>query len=217
MINELKLLSESLILESNIDFDQKNNLIKFVCESSSEEELKSLILDGSHSKIDEDSKIIINKRFDNLIENLLLILEQENNPKNIKEPVKKKITLPINPTSLIYPLLYLPASIKTPIIDKVKMALSVAGKYKGYIGGVGLAALIGYIAYKVYQNYLSKAAQVCKDMEDKSECMMNYKKKAKLLRIQQLQKNMTQCVKSKDPDKCRKSLSDKINKLKLNV
>lgn len=207
MLEELKLLAESLILDSDLNSKNKRMLLKFVGESSSKEDIKSLILDGSPSQIlENDTKNIINLRFENLIENLVYLLEIE---KPGSEKPKRK--LPISPMSLIYTSMYLPTNVKAGILAKIKMALAAGG---GYMGGTALAALLGFIAYKVYQNYLSKAAQSCKDNPNKAECIENFKKKAKLIQIQQLQKGLAQCAKSKDPDKCRQSIVNKINKLR---
>lgn len=204
-MDDLKLLAQSLILES--DFENKNYLLKFIGESSSDEDIKSFILDGSPIRLNEDdAKHIVNKRFDNLIENIIEILEQEPVPR----PQPKQPNALLNPGNLMYAFM-LPPDMQAGILAKIKMILSAGG---GIVGGATLASLLGYISYKFYQNYLSKAAKECKDSPDKSECMRQYKIKAVNAQIQKLNGSIRQCEKSKNPDKCKLSLQNKINKLR---
>lgn len=214
-MDELKFLAKSLIIDSDLNFEKKKELYGFVCESSDEEEIKAILLGDSPILLEDDTKEIINKRFDIIIEDIITILEQ-NPPKKIgKEEIEepKKKGLPFNPANLMY-LMYLPSGLRSGILAKIKSVLVAGG---GYIGGTAFAALLAYVAFKVYQSYLSKATVSCKDSPDKQTCIINYKKKAKLLQIQQLQKGISQCAKTKNPDKCRVSIQNKINDLRSKI
>jgi len=199
-------------LESEID-DPKifEKTINFVINEASDYQILSMLMEDKLPENDDIDKYTI------LIENLnelagtTFVSEQNINKKEIEEPKKKG--LPFNPANLMY-LMYLPSGLRSGILAKIKSVLVAGG---GYIGGTAFASLLAYVAFKVYQSYLSKAAISCKDSPDKQTCMMNYKKKAKLLQIQQLQKGISQCIKTKNPDKCRISIQNKINNLRSKI
>lgn len=92
-----------------------------------------------------------------------------------------------------------------------RFAQSPAGKAAG---GLAAAALVGMAAYKIYKNYLSQAARSCKNSPDKSACMNQYKNKAVQAQIAKLSSGMGQCSNSKDPQKCKAAIQNKIAKLR---
>jgi len=204
--------SQDSLLESKIgDLDTFEKTINFVINEASDYQILSMLMEDKLPENDDIDKYTI------LIENLnelagtTFVSEQNINKKEIEEPKKKG--LPFNPANLMY-LMYLPSGLRSGILAKIKSVLVAGG---GYIGGTAFAALLAYVAFKVYQSYLSKASISCKDSPDKQTCMINYKKKAKLLQIQQLQKGISQCVKTKNPDKCRVSIQNKINGLRSKI
>ncbi len=81
-------------------------------------------------------------------------------------------------------------------------------------GGIALATMLGYGAYKAYENYLSKAARACANSPDKSSCIDRYKKEATQQQISKLQSSAGQCRNSRDENKCRLAIQNKVNKLK---
>jgi len=87
----------------------------------------------------------------------------------------------------------------------------------GGIGALAAVALISYAAYKIYKNFLSKAAMACKGSQDKSACMKQYKIKATQVQISELTKRSSMCNKSKDPQKCKAAIQQKIMKLKSKI
>jgi hypothetical protein len=87
------------------------------------------------------------------------------------------------------------------------------------LAGAAAAALIITVAYKMYKRFLSKAAKACKGKSGatKTSCMNKYKKQATQQRINALQKGMTACGKTKDPGKCKITITKKIRNLKAQL
>lgn len=74
---------------------------------------------------------------------------------------------------------------------------------------VALALAAGY---KIYRDYLSKAARACKGKkgDDLVNCRSEFKKKAQRAKVAALQKSMSKCAKTKDPNACKNKLRAKI-------
>jgi hypothetical protein len=82
------------------------------------------------------------------------------------------------------------------------------------IGGAALAALALFASYKTYKRFFSKAAQACKGSgPEKNTCMKKYKLQAIKAQIQDLQAAAAGCGKTKQPDKCKATIGNKIRKL----
>ena len=87
------------------------------------------------------------------------------------------------------------------------------------IKGTLLAAAVAAIALKAYKEYLSKAARACKGKKgvDKKNCMSKFKKEAQKTKIANLQKGLTMCPKTKNPQTCKNKLQTKISKEKAKM
>jgi len=68
---ELKLLAGTIVVESEYSDSAKKQLFNFITNEASEEQIKSLILDGDFYSLYEDAKEIINKRFDVVVDESL--------------------------------------------------------------------------------------------------------------------------------------------------
>lgn len=68
---ELKLLAGNIVMESEYSDSAKKQLFNFITNEASEEQIKSLILDGDFESLYEDAKEIINKRFDVVVDESL--------------------------------------------------------------------------------------------------------------------------------------------------
>jgi len=81
------------------------------------------------------------------------------------------------------------------------------------VAAAALVALAVTVAYKIYRDYLSKAAQACgkgKSGALKKKCMAEFKKKARRAKIASMQKSMSKCSKTKNPEVCKNKLQSKI-------
>jgi len=73
---DLKLLAGEMVLESDYSDSAKKQLFNFIAEEANEIQIKSLMIDGKMTKIAEDAVQIIDKRFENMVENgMVEILE----------------------------------------------------------------------------------------------------------------------------------------------
>lgn len=83
---------------------------------------------------------------------------------------------------------------------------------------VAAAAIIAS-ADSAYKRFFSQAAKACKGKsgKEKTICMNNYKRKGKEQQLRKLQSSISKCSKDKNPDKCRKRLTKKINSIKLEL
>lgn len=82
------------------------------------------------------------------------------------------------------------------------------------LGGIAVAGLLGYAANKTYQRFFSKAGKACKNAEDKSACMKEYKKNALSAQLNDIKKGASACNDSKDAKSCFKTVGSKIEKIK---
>ena len=84
------------------------------------------------------------------------------------------------------------------------------------IGGAALAALLAYASVKTYKRFFSKAAKACGGQSGaaKSQCMAQYKSKAKAAQAQDLSRGASACAKTKNPSACKAAVQKKIASLK---
>jgi len=84
------------------------------------------------------------------------------------------------------------------------------------IGGAALAALLAYASVKTYKRFFSKAAKACGGQSGtaKSQCMAQYKSKAKAAQAQDLARGASACAKTKNPSACKAAIQKKIASLK---
>ena len=84
------------------------------------------------------------------------------------------------------------------------------------IGGAALAALLAYASVKTYKRFFSKAAKACGGQSGtaKSQCMAQYKSKAKAAQAQDLARGASACAKTKNPAACKAAVNSKIASLK---
>lgn len=77
------------------------------------------------------------------------------------------------------------------------------------------AASLSMGAFNLYKQHLTKAARVCKSLppKEKSLCMLTHKLRGKQIQHAKLKSNMSKCSKTKDPQKCKKSLLKKTIKV----
>ena len=69
------------------------------------------------------------------------------------------------------------------------------------------------MAFDLYKKHYSKFARECKGLPDKEKtiCMLNAKAKAKQAEIGKLKLGVSKCSKAKNPDKCKQTLTSKLN------
>lgn len=89
----------------------------------------------------------------------------------------------------------------------------------GTLAAAALVAAVSAIAYKTYKNYFSKAAKACKGKEGlaKKNCIAKFKKDAQKAKLADMQKGISFCAKTKDPESCKHKLQGKINKEKAKM
>ena len=98
------------------------------------------------------------------------------------------------------------------------------GKKKGMtLGKVAptlvIAAAIATASYALYKRFISQSARACSNKSGsvKTLCMQQYKKKATQARIRNMQSQMKQCDKTKDPAKCKAKTMSTIKHLQSRV
>jgi len=90
----------------------------------------------------------------------------------------------------------------------------VAPKFYPY--ALVAAAVIAASIY-VIKRGLSQASKACRKAPDKSKCMAAFKVKVYNTQIAKLKKDSSLCSKTKNPDKCKKKIMDKINKINAQI
>ena len=97
-----------------------------------------------------------------------------------------------------------------------------AGIKIGQLQGAGalvVAAVIAAGSYAIYKRFISKSARACsnKSGAEKTLCMQQYKKKATQARIKNMQSQLKQCDKTKDPAKCKAKTMQTIKHLQSKI
>lgn len=84
------------------------------------------------------------------------------------------------------------------------------------LGGAALAALLIYASAKTYKRFLSKAAKACSGQSGaaKSQCMKEYRGKAKAAQAADLAKAASACAKTKNPEACKAAINKKVAALR---
>jgi len=82
-----------------------------------------------------------------------------------------------------------------------------------------LVAVMAALAYKVYKKKFSAAAKDCKQYkgQTKESCMKKYKEESIKLQIKAYESMISKCKFSKEPEKCKKLATNKIQKLKAKI
>jgi len=75
------------------------------------------------------------------------------------------------------------------------------------------ASVIKFAAAKAYKDYIVNAVQNCNGKPDKVSCLKHYKDRALGLRIEKLRSGISTCNKAKNPEACKQSLQNQLNKL----
>lgn len=86
--------------------------------------------------------------------------------------------------------------------------------------GLGLSAInVLQHAFRLYQDYFTKAARECKALPEKEKaiCMLKAKMTAKNAQLQKLKQSMSECQKTKDPQKCKEKISGRMMKISNEV
>lgn len=83
-----------------------------------------------------------------------------------------------------------------------------AGLFVAYFG-----TMIAKTAYDFFQKNYSKFARECKGLPDREKtiCMLNAKARAKKMEMSKLQSGISKCSKAKNPEKCKETLTGKLN------
>lgn len=109
-------------------------------------------------------------------------------------------------------------AVKDTATDVAGKAAEVAQSGSGNVAlaAVAAAAIItaGVIAYK---KFLSKGARACKNAPDKSQCMKELKRKAISARVQAMESGKGKCNHTKNPEKCKAKIDQKIAALKTKI
>jgi len=84
------------------------------------------------------------------------------------------------------------------------------------VGGAALAALLAYASVKTYKRFFSQAAKACGGQSGtaKTQCMSQYKAKAKAAQAADLARGSAACAKTKNPAACKAAVASKVASLK---
>jgi len=238
---ELKKLAGNTVMESDYSNSAKKQLLSFILNEASEEQLKVLILDCDIEKLDEDAKKFVNKRFDIIKEeefkDFIYIIKEdlcddmkEHQTQEMIEEQDYDLEMYEQITNFIvneasdYQVLsmffegILPD--ETSNVEKeislCEMAQNVA-KDKNLnefiITGSVVATGIIYTAYRVYKRLLTRKGRACAGAVDRKKCYIQFKANLIKRQIQMIKSGMSKCDKSKNPDKCKSKLKKQIDKL----
>lgn len=83
------------------------------------------------------------------------------------------------------------------------------------ISATSAAFGITNMAFRAYKDYFNKAARKCKNLppREKGICMVKAKLDAKREQLAEIKRKSSDCSKTRNPEKCRGKLADKIKKL----
>ena len=79
-----------------------------------------------------------------------------------------------------------------------------------WLGGLAIAALASYTTFKIYKKYMESSERVCKGSSNKMECEKKHRTESLVKSRHILIKTANMCYKSKEPDKCRQYMNEKI-------
>jgi len=103
----------------------------------------------------------------------------------------------------------------TGMVDK-NVAYGAAG-----LAAAAVAALVARSAYKIYKDKISKIGKQCASYKhgtsDRKKCEAKAKNAALQAQMATMKSGMAKCAKSKDPQKCKASIQNKINGLKTKM
>ena len=96
------------------------------------------------------------------------------------------------------------------------------GRSEGVGLAVGTAAMIAsilFVSYKLYTRFLSKATRSCKGKSgvEKTSCINKFRREAQKERVKYLEQSIKHCSKTKNPEKCKTKVNQKIRKQKAKL
>lgn len=83
------------------------------------------------------------------------------------------------------------------------------------ISAVSAAFGITNMAFRLYKDHFNKAARKCKDLppREKGVCMLKAKLDSKKEQLSEIKRQSSDCAKTRNPNKCRLKLTEKIKKI----
>jgi len=237
---ELKKLAGSSVMESEYSDSAKKQLFNFILNEASDIQLKALILNGDIEQLDEDAKLFVDKRFNlSLIESEEQIKEKFNDFINVAkeelcdtireeysdiETYGQMINFIVNEASdyQVMSMFFegnLPDETSNPEKETSlnEMAQNVMnGENLNEIilmTGAAVAAGIIYTSYRLFKRLMTKRGRACAGAVDRKKCYIQFKANLIRKQIQLIKSNFGKCSKTKNPEKCKTKLQNKINKL----
>ena len=104
-------------------------------------------------------------------------------------------------------------------VNKIKknnsMKNAASTGFSKTIGAAAILAAASTAAFLIYKRYLGKGAKACagKTGHERDACIRAYKKQAINARIQYLNRSVSKCNQTKDPQQCREKIKSKISSL----
>jgi len=103
-------------------------------------------------------------------------------------------------------------SMKQRAVDVLRRVTSPQGRK--VVGALLSAAVLLATARKIYKSHFSKEAKMCKGSTDKRTCMLKAKIRSHEAQLVALKNSLNQCNKSKNPEKCSRSVQNNIKKVR---
>jgi len=190
----LQVFASVYVTESEMSVRDKVELINFIRVSEKDDILLLLATGRPNNILKEDISVLIETEI--FIESLVL----QELPFTKQVPTGKLKNIFTGPFG---------TSSSTPV---TKTKLTGAGK--GVLAAVVVAAIAAG-AYMIYKRYFSKAAKACKGKsgDERSACIKQFKRQALQAQIAALKSGMSKCAQSKNPDKCKAAIQQKVQKL----
>jgi hypothetical protein len=189
----LQIFASTYVIENdNVTLDNKLKIIEFL-KTADEYEILNLLKTGNIGKVQEQER-------DSLVEEY-----NQSYIGTFLNEAKVKVGLTGASPSQYWKQFY-GQKLNVPTSNTTKA-----------VGAAVVVALIVTGAYQVYKHYMSKAARSCKGSDNKKACMAKFKSDAVKAQIKAMNSKMGACAKSKNPEKCRKSVTNKIAKLKSKI
>jgi len=214
----LQVFTAAFISELDMEKSRKIDLLEYVSVAGKDELLYYLATGKIATGFIQESEML--SYTESVVEGLIQEVDWKGIPGKISKKVSDvKFDTAFKARGLRKSIPHRLSGMKKKAGEKVSTAGSAVKKFAGSKTGKGIGIALAIAAataaaYAAYKRFFSKAARACKDAPDRKACLQKYKKEAILAKANALQAGMAKCAQTKDPEKCRESISKKVAKAK---
>jgi len=224
---DLKIAAGNLIVESELTKNSKKQLLNFIQHEACDHQIMALMLDGEITKLDEQSKEIVEERFENKFGDLNEGVSFKSifgiiffgglwaAWRMVKAHGDERFNNKYNSEQL------LEVSVRAL---QGKMGKVLKYGFAAIAGGMlGIGAPLSMAIYYLYRRYNDVCIKKCSSTGDTKTCYSKCAIDVATKIISNLKSELGKCSKTKDPEKCKnkiikeiKKWENKIQKLRMN-